>query len=313
LTLDDLTELTDQPPYEIEGLLGGLFGRSVGSRIGATSAGYPDERVYLFTHETLRLVAEQQYGTSLAAYRDRLHTWADTYRQWGWPPNTPHYLLRSYPRMLTSNGDLPRLVSCATDQARHDRMRNLTGGDALALTEISTAQQLILGHSDPDLTSLALLAVQREHLTERNNHMPIELPAVWAQIGQPTRAEALANSIPDADRRAEALTRLVEAVSATGAHERAARLASEAEALTVQITNPNQRAWALTRLVEIAATHGDLERTARLAGEVKALTTQITYDPRWVADALTRLVEVIATSGDHERAEALTTQITDPE
>jgi len=45
LTLDDLEELTEQPPYEIEGLLGGLFGRSVGSRIGATSAGYRDERV----------------------------------------------------------------------------------------------------------------------------------------------------------------------------------------------------------------------------------------------------------------------------
>ncbi len=100
VTLGDLEQLTEQPPFEIEHLLGGVFGRSVGSRTGTASAGYPDERVYLFTHETLRLVAEQQYGNSLGAYRDRLHTWADTYQQRGWPGDTPHYLLRSYPRML---------------------------------------------------------------------------------------------------------------------------------------------------------------------------------------------------------------------
>jgi hypothetical protein len=248
LTLDDLEELTKQPPYEIEGLLGGLFGRSVGSRIGATSAGHPDERVYLFTHETLRLVAEQRFGNSLATYRDRLHAWADTWRHRKWPTGTPQYLLRSYPRLLASVEDLPRLIACATDQARHDRMRDLTGGDALALTEISAAQQLILDQSDPDLSGLALLAVQREHLTDRNNNIPIGLPGVWARIGQPTRAEALANSIPNPGLRAEALTRLAEAATATGAHERAARLASEAEALTQQITHPDLRAQALTRL-----------------------------------------------------------------
>ncbi|MGH3752365.1 MAG: hypothetical protein ACRDRP_06665 [Pseudonocardiaceae bacterium] len=39
-------------------------------------------------------------------------------------------------------------------------MRDLTGGDALAVAEISTARQLILAQPDPDLTSLALLAVE---------------------------------------------------------------------------------------------------------------------------------------------------------
>ena len=337
LTLDDLEELTEQPPYEIEGLLGGLFGRSVGSRIEATSAGYPDERVYLFTHETLRLVAGQQYGASLVAYRDRLHTWADIYRQRIWPANTPQYLLRSYPRVLASSGDLPRLAACATDQVRHDRMRDLTGGDALALTEISTAQQLILAQPDPDLASLTLLAVQREHLVDRNSNIPIELPAVWARIGQPTRAEALANSTPDPARRAEAFARLAQVVAVVGDHDRAEALTAQitdlywwaealaqvaevvatsgdhdrAEALTTQITDPDRRAQALTRVAEVIATGGDHDRAARLATKAETLTTQIIHPDRRER-ALTRVAVAVATGGDHDRAEALTAQITDP-
>jgi len=216
LTLNDLEELTERPPFEIEHLLGGLFGRSVGSRTQPPAVGRGEERVYLFAHETLRHVAQQQFGNILAAYRDRLHTWADTWRDRRWPTDTPQYLLRSYPRMLVSTEDLTRLLACATDQVRHDRMRDLTGGDALAFTEISTAQQLILAQPDPDLVSLALLAVQREHLTDRNSNIPVELPAVWARIGQPNRAEALANSIPDPQRRAHVIAQLVEVVAASG-------------------------------------------------------------------------------------------------
>jgi len=289
LALSDLEELTEHPPYAIEHLLGGLSGRSVGSRIGATSGRYPDERVYLFTHETLRVVAEQQYGNSLAAYRDRLHTWADSYRQRDWPVDTPQYLLRSYPRMLASAGDLARLVACATDQVRHDRMRDLTGGDALAFTEISTAQQLILAQPDPDLTSLALLAVQREYLTDRNSNIPTELPAVWARIGHPTRAEALANSILSTDRRADALAAVAEVVAAGGDHD-------QAEALTAQITDPDRRAQALTQLAEAVAAGGDHDRAARLADDAEALTAQITI-PDQRAQALTQLAEILLETG----------------
>lgn len=118
LTLGDLEQLSKRPPFEIEHLLGGVFGRSVGSRTSSLAVGRAEERVYLFTHETLRLVAEKQYGKRLAAYRYRLHDWADTYRHRGWPADTPHYLLRNYPRMLASSGNVPRLVTCATDQAQ---------------------------------------------------------------------------------------------------------------------------------------------------------------------------------------------------
>ncbi|MGH3708776.1 MAG: hypothetical protein ACRDRQ_11880 [Pseudonocardiaceae bacterium] len=257
LTLPDLEKLTGQPPYAIQGLLGGLFGRSVGSRIRPAVSGRGEERVYLFTHETLRLVAQQQFGTSLATYRDRLHTWADTWRHRRWPTDTPQYLLRSYPRLLVSARDLARLVACATDHLRHDRMRELTGGDALAFTEISTAKQLILAQPNPDLTSITLLDLERDFLTDRSTSTSVELPAVWAILGHQARAESLANDIVDQDRRAEALAWLVAVAAADGDHDRAARLTSETEALTNQITPP---AWRTRSLVVLAS---ELVETSR--------------------------------------------------
>ena len=56
-----------------------------------------------------RYLGEQR----LTGYRDRLHTWADTYRDQGWPAGTPEYLLRGYYRMLQAPVDLPRLIQPA--------------------------------------------------------------------------------------------------------------------------------------------------------------------------------------------------------
>ena len=318
LTVDDLAELTGRESAQIAGLLGGAFSRSLGSRTGPLSAGYPDKRVYLFAHDTLRVVAEQHYGEGLDTYRDRLHQWAATYRQRGWPAGTPHYLLRGYPQLLASVEDLPRLVACATDQARHNRMRGLTGGDALALTEISTAQQLILKQPSPDLTSLALLAVQADDLTGRNAYIPDELPAAWARIGQPDRAEGLASGIPnDRGQRTVALTRLVAAVAASGDHDRAARLADEAETLIRQRTEPSWRVFELAELAEtVAATGDDHARAARLADEVARLADEAETLIGRIADpvnrerALARLAGAVAAGGDHGRAEALAGQVT---
>jgi len=318
LTVDDLAELTGRESAQIAGLLGGAFSRSLGSRTGPLSAGYPDKRVYLFAHDTLRVVAEQHYGADLDTYRDRLHQWAATYRQRGWPAGTPHYLLRGYPQLLASVKDLPRLVACATDQARHNRMRGLTGGDALALTEISTAQQLILKQPSPDLTSLALLAVQADDLTGRNAYIPDELPAAWARIGQPDRAEGLASGIPnDRGQRTVALTRLVAAVAASGDHDRAARLADEAETLIRQRTEPSWRVFELAELAEtVAATGDDHARAARLADEVARLADGAETLIGRIADpvnrerALARLAGAVAAGGDYGRAEALAGQVT---
>ena len=225
LTLPDLEQLTKRAPFELNSLLDGVFGRSVQSRSGTPGIHRTGERVYLFAHETLRTIAEQQFGGTLAGYRDRIHRWADDYRQLGWPPDTPAYLLRGYPRMLTSTNDIARLTDCATDTARHDRMLHHTGGDHLALTEIAAAQNLNLRQADVDLEIALRLAFQRDQLTQRNANIPVYMPTVWSRLGETTRAEALAHAITAPDRQAEALSALAQAAAATGEFDRAEDLA----------------------------------------------------------------------------------------
>ena len=136
--------------------------------------------------------------TRLEAYRQRLHTWAEGYIQQGWPIGTPEYLLRGYYRMLQATGDLDRMIACATDAARHDRMLDLTGGDVAALAEVHTALDLIAAHDDPDLVTALRLAHHRDQLTDRNGNIPTDLPAVWASLGQHT---ALKPSPPPSSTR----------------------------------------------------------------------------------------------------------------
>jgi hypothetical protein len=118
--------------------------------------------------------------------------------------------------MLTEHGDTDRLVALAVDPARHDRMLDLSGGDADALTEITTAQDLVLGHPEPDLLAVARLSKRRSDLAARNADIPADLPAVWATLGHPARAESLARTITAPYRQARALVAAAGAVAAAG-------------------------------------------------------------------------------------------------
>ena len=104
--------------------------------------------------------------------------------------------------MLQDAADVPRLIACATDWARHDRMLDITGGDTAALTEITDVQDLLLRLEEPDLPALARLNVHRSVIADRNAHVPPILPTVWAMAGHPERAEALARAITDPNERA---------------------------------------------------------------------------------------------------------------
>lgn len=44
--------------------------------------------------------------------------------------------MSGYFQMLTATGDSVRMAACATDAARHERMLDITSGDAAALTEV---------------------------------------------------------------------------------------------------------------------------------------------------------------------------------
>ncbi|MEO7196698.1 MAG: trypsin-like peptidase domain-containing protein [Pseudonocardiaceae bacterium] len=255
LTLGDLEELTERPRYEIKRLLDGALGRSVGTRTST-----PGERVYLFTHETLRLAAEQSFGKSLPSYRNRLHRWADTYRRRYWPPDTPQYLLRNYLRLLVITRDLAQLFACAIDQARHNRMRSLTGGDALAIAEIGFAIKLNIGDFAA-LPKLALLAALQNDLIERNPSIPtiinnrlLFLTAAFQRLTEVEGADEdrvgalfqqdIQNT--DSNSRTVGLSLAAESAVASGDHDLA-------EALIAQITDQHLRARALSQLVLVPA------------------------------------------------------------
>ena len=183
--------------------------------------------MYLLGHEELQATARAYLGDQrLAGYQDRLHAWAEEYRNRRWPVGTPEYLLRGYFQMLTATGDTARLVACATDAARHERMLDITGGDAVALNEVTITLDLLAAQDDPDLTAALRLARHRDYLAHRNTNIPVRLPAVWATLGQHIRAEALAVSITEPDKQARALAAVAGVLAEAGQHEQAAAMAS---------------------------------------------------------------------------------------
>ncbi|MFY1686712.1 trypsin-like peptidase domain-containing protein [Plantactinospora sp. WMMB782] len=261
LSLPELEELCDQPRYVIEGMLSGVFGRTIAARLDHTTL--EPKRAFLFAHETLRTKALDRIGPQrLGGYRDRIHRWAERYQSLGWPPETPPYLLRGYPRLVHETADWPRLLALAVDPDRHDRMLDLTGGDAAALAEIKTAQDLTLAQSRLDLTAMARLAMRREDLLARNADLPVQLPALWAALGQPARAEALAYGIDQADRQVEALSELAVTLAGQGDLDRAAALTDAVQTIAETIADPRQQELATAHAARAFAAVGDATRAA---------------------------------------------------
>jgi lipopolysaccharide biosynthesis regulator YciM len=312
LSATDLANLIELPPWRVDQHLRTVTGRTFDQRVSSwrPNSG-PD--LFILGHEELQASAEQMIGSArLAAYRQRLHTWADRYRELGWPADTPEYLLRGYYRMLTAIGDLPRMVACATDPTRHDRMLDLSGGDADALHEITTAQDQIVELDDPDLVAMARLAIHRDRLTTRNTNIPTQLPALWATLGHPNRAETLARSITNPGRQVQALASLVTALVTAGELDRARRLVTDAETLARSITDPDQQSRVLDSLVEALVTAGELDRARRLVTDAETLARSIT-DPDQQREVLDSLMTVLVTAGELDRAEILVRSITNPD
>lgn len=290
LTRGDLERLTGRPPYEIDRLLDGPLGRTIGSRPAPLRPG-ENEPVHLFAHETLAETARAKFGASARSYQARIHTWADSYREKGWPPYTPRYLLVGYPHMLADAGDHDRLVALATDQTRHDRMLRTSGGDALAANEVRLAQELLCHQPAPNLSALLLLAAHVDELTNRDSHLLVRLPLVWMTLGDTARAEALARGIPQPEPRAAGLTALAGFAARTGDHERLDALVTEIRTLVGGFPFPYDRETAIRELAETVATAGD-----------PALAISIAQD---VPEGYARerlLTDLTATDGDDEQA-----------
>ncbi len=303
LSATDLAELTKESQWRVDEHLRSVTGRSFSVRDSHARPGGRD--VYLLGHEEIQITALEMLGPDrLDEYRQRLHEWAERYRAKRWPLDTPEYLLRGYFNMLTATGDLTRMVACVTDPHRQNRMLDLSGGDAVALTEIGTTQDVVAGQDDPDLCAMVRLAIHRDHLADRNSEIPIILPEVWARLGHLNRAESIANSITDPIKRIKALTLVATAAAESGDRNRAARLVGDAEQIahTIAELKPGLQAYALARIAGAAAEVGDFDRAEHLARTV-------TDHPNSYADALARTAGAAMKAGDFDRAEDITRTI----
>ncbi|MFI1653861.1 hypothetical protein ACH4ZU_02830 [Streptomyces sp. NPDC020472] len=260
LTADDLAELTGEDPYEVRDFLRTSAGRTF-ARVGDA---------YLLAHEELQNLATEMVGPrELGRYRDLVHTWAEKWRSRGWPEDTPAYLLRGWFPVLRAGGDLERMVGCALDRPRRDRLLAATGGDRAALTEIETTEAALVDAGVPDLLDVLRLVMAREELVGRSDRIPPTLPWAWAKLGRFHRAEGLARSIVSDDWRARALVDTAEQLHDAGHPSDAATLLAAARDAAILCDNAFDderersleavaRGWARVGL------HDEAVETARL-------------------------------------------------
>lgn len=327
LSSQDLADLTGWSMWEIEEHLRAVSGRTFTRReVGWGPSTAPP--VYLLAHEQLQQDAIRMLGEAqLARYRQRVHEWAGQYRELGWPIRTPEYLLRGYFRLLRETGETARLVDCALDRSRHERMLDLTGGDSAALTEIATTHDVLDGQDRPDLLSMVRLAIYRAELNDRNYFIPTGLPEAWARLGHYSRAEALAWSLPDPEQQTRALTAVARTAAAAGDTERASRILSTITtppvqgdlAATTRSVNRTEQYLPKGRYashvlkrhlkptveqVRVAIADGKLAHAEALAARIP------TGVQRW--RAVRELVRAVSRLGDISKAEQLARTIASP-
>ncbi|MET7427199.1 hypothetical protein [Dactylosporangium sp. NPDC005555] len=336
LSAADLATLMGAPVWRIEPR---LSARTFDRRAGHWNPATP---VYVLGHEELHRQTIEELGTErLGSYRTQIHDWAERHQAAGWPDDTPEYLLRGYPELLRSIGDTPRMIACATDRARHDRLLALTGGDSAALLEIAAAARRLADAQPIDLHGIGRLIVWRDALLHRNRNIPRTLPGVLARLGQPDRAEELAGSLPypvdrvwamnsialaladDDPARARALAERVAAQATIEPHlhtqvlgaaartmiragdaDRGLALIEAAEGWARRRTEPEPRAEALLGLAHLLS-DTEPRRAADLAAEAVRLADDVA-DVRSQVNILTPVAEVIATAEPAAAGPAIT-------
>ena len=272
-----------------------------------------------YSHKTLlRQAVQVAFANDLPALHQELHAWADEHAAAGWPAHTPEYLLTGYPLLLTALGDTDRLIALALDTRRQTALAAATGADAAALDEIRTAMQMLDESQTLDPVRMSLLAIRRDQLSAQSLAIPVTLPAVFAAVGQPDRALALARSmgkpvlqaqpwpglptpslpptpngrlispaghspLPIADLvQAEALPEITHAIATTDP--------DRALALANSITDPMQKAWALNATEQVIDNPGLARLRADRDGprgikeerhNAELLSALVARDPDW--------------------------------
>ncbi|MDH2393377.1 hypothetical protein QCN29_32360 [Streptomyces sp. HNM0663] len=291
LTLEDLSELTDAPPYQVGARLRSTAARTFLTQRSRYGGGQGRE-LYILGHEELQQASVESFGPRLlAAFRDRLHAWAEGYAERGWPESTPEYLLRGYTRMLGTEGHADRLTVLALDLARQERLLDVTGGDAVAERDLARAQDL---HGDADLAGVARLALHRYRLTSRDSDLDPRLSALWYRAGHVTRAENFAYNLTNPARRAAALGALAEAAWRNEDRRRAATLLAEAEVAARGASSEGGDRPIPTDVAAAAISMADWDTAERLLRGNPASERDVAL--------LAKLAQGIAEAGEQQRS-----------
>ncbi|WP_409182191.1 hypothetical protein F9C11_38060 [Amycolatopsis sp. VS8301801F10] len=262
LSSDDLAQLTQRRPRDVERVLNSVASRSF-TRRPAHWRPREAPAVFLLGHENLHREAVEAFGAELSRYREAIDEWAAGYRSAGWPPGTPQFLLRGYFRLVQESGDVATLVDLAGDPARHERLLDVSGGDLAAMGELEAARTALLASAEPDLVRLITLDTYRDNFRDRNKITPVRLPAVWAALGQFDHAVALAQAMTDPRSRTRALLELAGELARAGQAERAERLADDEH-------DPELRDSVLAETAVALVHRGDPAAAARIADRVSA-------------------------------------------
>lgn len=179
-------------------------------------------------HEDLQRIAAEELGDHrLDSYRQRLHRWAEHYRDCGWPTDTPEYLLHGYRTLLQTLSDLPRMIGCATDPARRDRQLSASGSDHQAVLENYATQHLLRARAPIDYRTWVRLALHLDRLRNWGRGMPPAMAQGWAKLGELDKAERLARESGDPAGTAYALASVAVEAVPLGDTARSNRLIAE--------------------------------------------------------------------------------------
>ncbi|MFJ8658053.1 hypothetical protein [Streptomyces sp. NPDC093795] len=251
LTAADLAELTGEVPCRVADVLRTGPGRTFAVRGEA----------YLLAHEELAAGAREMLGEGvLGRGRSRLHAWAEEWRGRGWPATTPAYLLYGFFPMVRAAGDLDRMLACALDGARHDRLLEETGGVGGPLGEVRAAGEAVLERGDRAglVATMLRLGFRRAELVRGGGRAPAGLAAAWAAAGRVDRALAIVR-VEDRLTTVEGLCAVARRLLDIGERSRAEKLVAEAEELVLADGDPLGRGDMSEALVPV------LSRSSRWA------------------------------------------------
>jgi WD40 repeat protein len=201
LAIADLAGLTGRQPWKVRQVLDGQAARTL------QQVGPADTPRYTFAHETL-LDRCQRQGVGDPGHARRIHQWAATWRERGWPTvrdtgqGTPLYLLDRYPQALY--GDPPQLAALVGDVGWVATAIQALGVDAV-LAELRTASTTAPG--EPRLAAMhAVVRQQAHHLRGREaagdpGFVPRQLCLQAAELGEillatDYRARQLTSPVP---------------------------------------------------------------------------------------------------------------------